>query len=256
MKPIQRISIIGYGNVGKALCTYFLSRGVEVVEVLVRRLPLEANLPSMVRVCSDFSTIQPVDMVLVCVTDSAVSSVVDAIPINQFVAYTSGSIALNDLKRTDNIGVFYPLQTFRGEVVEDMFNVPILLESENQLALEAMRSFAVAHFKRVQEMQSTDRENLHLAAVFVNNFTNHLYHIAETYLEKNNLDFELLLPLIKETVRKLSTNTPFDAQTGPARRGDEVVLEKHYAKLSGFDRELYQLLSESIKKTYANKNTN
>lgn len=250
MKSICRVSIIGFGNVGKALYTYFVSRGVEVAEVLVRSMPNEANLPSSIRVCTDFSTIQPVDMVLVCVTDSAVSDVVDAIPQSQFVAFTSGSIALVDLNRTSNIGVFYPLQTFSGEAVKDMFNVPILIESENYDELAAMRSFALTHFNRVQEMNSCDRENVHLAAVLVNNFTNHLFYIASEYMDKNNLDFQLLLPLIQETVRKLDSKSPYDAQTGPARRGDDVILNKHYAKLNGIDHDLYQLLSESIKRTY------
>lgn len=253
MANIERISIVGYGNVGKALAKYFLSKGVDIAEVVVRKLPeeLEVNLNFVEQ--EDLQLLEPVDMILVCVNDSAVNGVLNQILPDQFVAYTSGAVSLEEIDRKENVGVFYTLQTFSGEVIKEMEKVPILLECNNTCQMATMKIFAKTYFIRVEEMNSTDREKLHIAAVMANNFSNHLYYLASSYLSRHNMDFSLLHPLIQETVNKLSNKTPYEAQTGPARRGDDLVLHKHQEKLQGLELELYRLFTRSIKETYEKK---
>ena len=258
MMSIERISIVGYGNVGRALSAYFSSRGIIVEQVVVRKVPHTYNSTLPFLVNPDCTLLKPVDMVLVCVNDSVVDEVIQAIPSTQFVAYTSGSIKLEELQRKENIGVFYPLQTFSGEVIQNMPHIPILIESNDTGKLKLMKQFAEQFFNSVSTLSSTDREKLHLAAVFVNNFTNHLYHLAFDYLATHQLDFELLKPLIQETVSKLHHFPPYEAQTGPARRNDDIILAKQQAMLTGVQLELYKLFTQSIKETYAegnNRNT-
>jgi len=250
MANIERISIVGYGNVGKALAKFFDSKGVEIVEVVVRVQPEASDSKLNFVQLTDLTLLEPVDMVLVCVNDSSVNDVLNGLTPSQYVAYTSGAVSLEEVDRKENVGVFYPLQTFSGEVVKEMENVPILLESEDKCFLFNMTIFAKKYFNRIEEMASTEREKLHLAAVMANNFSNHLYYLASEYLKRNNMDFSLLHPLIKETINKLEGKTPYDAQTGPARRGDELVIKKHEGKLDGLELELYRLFSQSIKETY------
>ena len=101
---------------------------------------------------------------------------------------------------------------------------------------------------------SIERKKMHLAAVFVNNFSNHLAFLAKEYLDENNLKWEYLKPLMIETVNKLSEVSPYEAQTGPSRRNDTKVIESHLKELSGTTKEIYQVLSTSIINTYHNKN--
>lgn len=253
MANIERISIVGYGNVGRALAKYFLSKGVDIVEVVVRKLPGEADVNLNFVQLENLHFLEPVDMVLVCVNDSAVNGVLSEILPNQFAACTSGAISLDEIDRKEKVGVFYTLQTFSGEVIKEMEKVPILLECNDTCQMATMKNFAKVYFNRVEVMNSTDREKLHIAAVMANNFSNHLYHLASSYLSRHNIDFSLLHPLIQETVNKLSDKSPFEAQTGPARRGDDLVLQKHQEKLQGLELELYRLFTRSIKETYEKK---
>jgi predicted short-subunit dehydrogenase-like oxidoreductase (DUF2520 family) len=102
-------------------------------------------------------------------------------------------------------------------------------------------------------MNSEKRAHLHLAAVWINNFTNHMVYQAQKFASSKQLNYALLLPLLEETVNKLQSQTPFDAQTGPARRGDEATIEKHLSQLDGTTQELYALLTDSIQETYKNE---
>jgi predicted short-subunit dehydrogenase-like oxidoreductase (DUF2520 family) len=97
---------------------------------------------------------------------------------------------------------------------------------------------------------SKNRQKYHLAAVFVNNFVNHLFYKAQVQLKQNNLDWELLKPLMEETVAKLDDHSAFDAQTGPARRNDHDTILTHQSLLTEEDLSIYKLLTNSIQTTY------
>jgi predicted short-subunit dehydrogenase-like oxidoreductase (DUF2520 family) len=102
--------------------------------------------------------------------------------------------------------------------------------------------------EKVSTITSKEREKLHVAAVFVNNFVNELYHISEDILKEQQLDFSLLAPLIKETAQKIAYLSPALAQTGPAIRGDKKTMQKHQELLTKQQQEVYHLLTKSIQK--------
>ena len=176
---------------------------------------------------------------------------IERIDINTPVAYTSGSVALNSLPHRESIGVFYPLQTFSKDLDLDVSQVPFLIEASTEKFGNQLFDLATQLSTSVSYADSQKRKELHLAAVWVNNFTNHIVHIAQKYADENNVDFVLLTPLLKETIHKLDYLSAHDAQTGPARRGDLSILEEHMSKLNGVEKELYQLISKSIQNTYS-----
>jgi predicted short-subunit dehydrogenase-like oxidoreductase (DUF2520 family) len=145
--------------------------------------------------------------------------------------------------------VFYPLQTFTKEREIIWSELPICIEANSTHDLEALLQLTRKLSIKVSLMGSEDRRWLHLAAVFVNNFTNHLLNEASNIVKERNLDFDLLRPLALETIKKAFDISPENAQTGPAKRGDEATMRKHIDMLQDNTmKELYSLLSDSIKK--------
>lgn len=244
MNTIQEISIVGQGLVGRALAQHFLSKGLKVRQLVVRTFP-EQRLPE-VEYIHDLTHLQPVDLVLVCVNDAALEHVLTQMPKHQFVAFTSGAMGLHQFVDNQNVAVFYPLQSFARLKTEAVADIPILLEALNALALRRLEEFALRHFKACREMNSEQRGHLHLAAVFANNFTNHLIHLAQKHCAENNLDFDLLKPLLLETAHKWMTHPAAALQTGPAIRGDQNVIEKQRTQLDGHAKAIYDAVTRSI----------
>ena len=146
-------------------------------------------------------------------------------------------------------GVFYPFQTFsKARVIEDFSTIPVFFEARGIDDISAVYSLALAITNHVYETTQHDRERLHVAGVFACNFTNLMYTMAADVLKSTHIPFKVLLPLIDETASKIHTLAPCDAQTGPARRGDENVMAHHISLLTEEQRKVYQLLSEEIKK--------
>jgi predicted short-subunit dehydrogenase-like oxidoreductase (DUF2520 family) len=146
-------------------------------------------------------------------------------------------------------GIFYPFQTFsKARLIEDFSTVPVFFEARGIDDISAVYSLALTITSHVYEASQQDRERLHVAGVFTNNFTNLMYTMAAELLKSTHIPFSALLPLIDETAAKIHSMAPRDAQTGPARRGDENVMSHHMQLLSEEQREIYRLLSEAIKK--------
>jgi predicted short-subunit dehydrogenase-like oxidoreductase (DUF2520 family) len=165
------------------------------------------------------------------------------------VVHTAGSVSLEVFKgRAKNYGVIYPLQTFtRGKPV-DFSSIPLFIEANDNRNLEKLKYLSEKVTGKVYTADSETRAYLHLAAVFASNFTNHILALAEMVLLERNLPFNILKPLIEETVAKALYMSPRQAQTGPAFRHDKPILEKHLDMLAGHPeiKELYRLISESI----------
>lgn len=256
LQPIQTISIIGAGNVASQLAQVLVGNGVKILSVTSKTntsaqiLAKELNCD----VISNLSEIPNCDLVLVCVDDDAIDQVISQIPSHLSVAYTSGSVEIKSISTRENLGVFYPLQTFSKTRKVDIFEVPFLIEANNTHFAQALFDLAWKISRNVQFMNSEQRKKIHVGAVIVNNFTNHLVYLADQYFKENQLDWKILEPLLKETLAKLEKTSPYDAQTGPARRNDQVIIEKHLEMLNGNTKEIYQVISESILKTYSNKN--
>jgi hypothetical protein len=150
----------------------------------------------------------------------------------------------------DQFGVLYPLQTISKHRNLAFQKVPIILESNSIELLNELERISSLLSNRVVKLSSEERKYLHLSAVFVNNFVNHLLFRSKKIMDEKNMDWQLLLPLLQETVDKLQSTEPYDAQTGPARRNDKSTIDNHLSLLSGKDKEIYQLLSDSIKDIY------
>lgn len=236
-----KVTLVGQGNVSHHLAKVFqLSEDVELVAVLDSRKTVPKNLMEQTEIC------------IIAVSDGAIKEVSQRIKAgNCLVAHTSGSVALDELPLDFRRGVFYPLQTFSKDKEIDFSNIPICIEAEKEKDAQLLTTLAKCISKNVQSVSSSQRLSLHLAAVFANNFTNHLYQIANEICIENELSFDLLKPLIIETSDKINTLSPFEAQTGPARREDSTTMQEHIDLLKNSDRkEIYSQLSKSIQKTY------
>jgi predicted short-subunit dehydrogenase-like oxidoreductase (DUF2520 family) len=186
----------------------------------------------------------------VCVPDDAIADVIAQLPNTSNIAYTSGTISLDELPKTHKIGVFYPLQTFTKNKQIELKSVPFFVESRDENLEKELLTLAKHIGLRAEITSSEQRKQLHIAAVFVNNFTNHLAYLAKQHVEKHQLSWENLLPLLAETFTKINTENPKEIQTGPARRQDLNVLEKHLGELSGNEKEIYKAITNSILQTY------
>ncbi len=248
----EKISIVGLGNVGSHLYAAFLQEGISVTHVVSRSKPSESILTQSIWL-KNSEELPKNQLVIVCVPDDSIREVLTHIPAQCPVAYTSGSVELPQLPERQKLGVFYPLQTFTKGKEVNIFEVPFFIEARDNEFASELFDLAWKISRKVSYASSEERKKLHLAAVFINNFTNHLAHISKTYLEKHELDFNHLKPLLKETAHKLETQDPFDAQTGPARRNDQSVIEEQLRALNDpIQKELYRLFSKSIHQTYFN----
>lgn len=251
LPSIQSIAVAGLGNVGSQLVQAFSDAGVTIKELYSRNQDLARSWADRLNVkavdsLSDISS----DLCIVCVSDSAVEEVIRQLPVTTKVAYTSGNIQLQDLSRSVQTGVFYPLQTFTKGRKINLFEVPFLIEAKEPDFAKQLFDLAWIISRKVMYMDSEERRKIHLAAVFVNNFVNHQLYIAEQLASQYDFDKSLLYPLLEETVGKVMEQGAFSSQTGPARRNDLNVIRAQEAMLSGIVKEIYQVLTKSIISTY------
>ena len=251
-----RVIIIGSGNVAKHLFNVFsANEAIKMVQVVSRNKHALKNFGTTINSTTSFSKIKEADIYIIAVSDDAINSVSKELTkIKGLVVHTSGSATLSALSKHKRRGVFYPLQTFSKNRAIDFKNIPICLEAQEKPDLKLLQSLAKKISDNVYSISSEQRKALHLAAIFVNNFTNHLYHIGNTICKENNLPFGILNPLINETSNKIEKLSPYDAQTGPARRNDVKTINTHLEQLKDSDeKEIYAVLSRSIQNTYEKK---
>lgn len=256
----QSISFIGSGNLAWHLAPALDNAGFVVKEVYSRNPQHAAQLTSRlyqaaVKATLDFSTSSSTVFVIAA-SDDALKSIAQEIilPEEAILLHTSGSQPLDELQfsATPNIGVFYPLQTFSKQKKIDFKNIPVFIETSNEETEVVVKKIAESISNQVIKITSHDRKALHVAAIFASNFTNHMLAISKAILQKNFLEFELLKPLILETIQKSLSVDPTQAQTGPAKRGDLEILDMHLQFLEE-DRaiaEIYKVVSQHILDTH------
>jgi predicted short-subunit dehydrogenase-like oxidoreductase (DUF2520 family) len=259
--PVNKIVLIGAGNVATQIGKTLHRKGVKILQVMSRTQKSAENLASMIgaEAISDFSEInRDADLYLISVTDDAISEIISKIsPLHGIVAHTSGAVEMDILKGSSKkFGVFYPLQTFSKFKETDFSSIPVCTEASDDETKLALADFASKISNDIRFIDSYQRSQIHLAAVFVNNFTNYMFAIGNKILEKNNIPFDILYPLINETVEKIKHQNPHQAQTGPAIRNDKKVISKHIQMLHDEPKmqKLYQLISEQISKSANPKN--
>jgi len=195
------------------------------------------------------------DVYLTMLTDDALARLAPAIVKgreNALFLHTAGSIPMGIWKDAGagRYGVLYAMQTFSKGAQIDWPQVPVFVEGSDAAELETVKTLASDLSGRVAELSSTGRKKLHVAAVFTCNFSNHMYAIADKLLATEGVPFRVMLPLVRETARKVETMSPQDAQTGPAVRGDRKVINEHLELLKDYPgyAALYRLISIDINK--------
>ena len=245
----MKVVLLGSGNVATQLGKALKNEGHEIAQVWSRNASHAKKLASSLStvstsLLSDLDSFA--DVYILSVSDDAIEEVSSSFPFkNKLLVHTSGSA---DLNLANISGVFYPLQTFSKLKNVDFKDVPIFLESNNVNGMRALKLLADSLSTKVYEIKSNQRKALHVAAVFACNFSNHLYAVANEILKNNDLNFELLKPLILETAEKIQSHSPQLVQTGPAVRNDQTTLNKHLEFLESYPqfKEIYKGLSQSI----------
>lgn len=243
------VALVGTGNVSSHLKRVF----AETENVCLTKV-ISSRGDALKKAFSEEDNLKP-EIYIIAISDDVITSVSEQLMNSKkLIVHTSGSVSIDTLPKEVRRGVFYPLQTFSKERDIDFSSVPVCIEAERREDLELLRKLATSISKSVHEISSEQRKSLHLAAVFINNFTNHLYQIGNQICEENQVSFDILKPLIIETAEKINTLSPIDAQTGPARRSDQKTIERHLEQLKNIThRKVYQILTKSIKETYGEK---
>lgn len=249
----MKVVLIGSGNVATHLGTALYKSGHTILQVYSPTTLHAKRLAKSLK--AEFTTepsgLHPkADLYLIALRDEAIGEILPFIPDKTaLIAHTSGSVPLSIFpKLFTNCGVIYPLQTFSRDRKINIRSVPFCLESRNSSVNNRLAKFVSTLSDNIHWINSTERRSLHLAAVFANNFSNHMFVIAEEILRKSKLDFDLLRPLIAETAKKVQKHSPGEMQTGPARRGDSETIEKHLKELAKNPdyAKIYKLISQSI----------
>jgi predicted short-subunit dehydrogenase-like oxidoreductase (DUF2520 family) len=248
-----KVIIIGSGNVAQHLINAFsalsiLNPEIELTQVFSRKKKSLAHFIYSDKITNDWNALEKADLYLLAVSDDAIAEVSSQLPFeNRLVAHTSGSVALDSLDDKNRKGVFYPLQTFTKDKPIDFKTIPICLEAQNQEDFVLMEKVAKHLSQVVFPIDSNQRKALHVAAVFVNNFVNHLYQIGQEICLEHHIPFEILKPLILETAQKAMVLSPEAAQTGPAKRNDIKTLEAHQLFFTNENQAtIYKILTQSI----------
>ncbi len=251
-----RTTFIGSGNLAWHLAPALDNVGYPVREVFSQNPKHAAALvgklyEAHVNISLDFSASES-KIFIIAVSDDAIQEVAQKIvlPDDAIVIHTSGSqpLSILDDAGSQNMGVFYPLQTFSKAKKVDFKCTPIFIESESSDIEKALMKMAKAISGKVKRINSEERKALHIAAVFASNFSNHMLAIAKEIAKQNDLDFEVFKPLIAETLNKSLEIGPEKSQTGPAVRGDFEILERHmeFLKVNPELAEIYKIISQHI----------
>ena len=251
----MKIVFIGAGNVATHLAWALKYQGHDIVQIYSRTKPSAQKLALKINTefCTSLEQLKEADMYIYAVADNALKSVIERIDFSSGMhIHTAGSVDIAIFEnKFYNYGVLYPLQTFSKEKDVDFSVIPIFVEGNNEATTNVLLSIANNLSTKTYKATSNERIRLHIAAVFACNFTNFFYTIASELVQKSNIPFEILEPLIAETASKIKTLTPYDAQTGPARRNDEVTMNKQYDMIEDENQKLiYKFISDCITNKY------
>lgn len=249
------IVFVGAGNLATNLAKALYRKGFRIVQIFSRTEESARSLALQVE--ADYTTdlkelTGDAKLYIVSLKDAAFVELLPQIAEGKehaLLVHTAGSIPMSVWEgHTQRYGVFYPMQTFSKQREVKFDEIPFFIEAKTAEDVALLKAIAATLSDHVYEASSEQRKSLHLAAVFICNFTNHMYALAADLLEKYQLPFNVMLPLIDETARKVHELAPRDAQTGPAVRYDKNVIENHLAMLADLPalQEIYKLMSKSI----------
>lgn len=247
-----KVVIIGSGNVAVHLVeAFFNAENIDLVQVYARNLLSIKYLQTKVAITDDLSQLKEAEVYILAISDNAIEKVSSKLKnIKSLVVHTSGATSIEKLQNLGKKGVFYMLQTFSKNTEVDFSTIPFCIEAEGEKDLKTLEFLAKSIGKKCYHINSEQRQQLHVSAVFVNNFTNHLYQMANDICKRNDIPFEILHPLILETATKVMETSPFEAQTGPARRNDTKTIQNHLKLLNKKQQKLYKLFTKLISRNY------
>lgn len=249
----MNISIIGSGNVAWHLAMALKASGNNILQITGRNENAVNEIAANVSAKPNYS-FQKIDtendLILLCVKDDAIEQVAKLLPkTSAILAHTSGFRSKDSLAEcSKKYGVFYPLQTMKKGVKIPFVTVPFLIEGNSEEVTNSLSSIAAQLSNSVHTVNELQRQYIHIAAVFANNFTNHLYELAENILSSQNLSLDLLRPLMAQSAENVQQFSPSKLQTGPAARKDFFTIEAHLKLLSSDEEmtKVYRIITESI----------
>jgi predicted short-subunit dehydrogenase-like oxidoreductase (DUF2520 family) len=255
----MKVVLVGSGNVATVLGKVIHKAGHEIVQVLSRNENHAKQLAQVFN-CTSGSfkspSYQEADVYILAITDTALYHLDQHVQLgNKLVLHTAGSVSKEVLKNiSSRYGIIYPLQSLIRNS-DAMPDIPLLIDGSNSETLGVIEKFAGSISTNVAKADDQERLKYHVAAVLVNNFTNHMFAMAEEFCSKENIEFAKLYPLIDETVSRVKLFSPESVQTGPAIREDIYTLGKHLQILSAHPdlKYLYLKISESILKLHQKK---
>ena len=248
--------IVGSGKLAKQFIKHFIQHSLHLKQVISRsnKKKLSKKFPKQFHIENKLSKIDPfANIYLIVVNDDSIKDIVQHWPFQldqkQVILHCSGSITSNIFEPiSENHGVMWPIQSFSNQKKINWKTIPICITANNKFSKNKIKQLSLKLTQKITLVDDDKRGKLHLAAVILNNFSNHLFVLVEEYLVKNDLKFDLLIPIIQETITLLDSNLPISLQTGPAIRGDHETIKKHLKilKKNTTLKTLYQLMSDSI----------
>ncbi|APD07267.1 hypothetical protein UJ101_01756 [Flavobacteriaceae bacterium UJ101] len=249
----MKVVILGAGNVASHLTRALLDSTVQVAQIYNRTLEKAEAIakPYNLAYTDKISELQKADLYIISTSDDAVEEVSYHIPFeNALVVHTAGSLGIDSLKGRYRKGVLYPLQTLSIDKGIRYEKVPFFIEAEKDEDFKELEKLMLKVSEKVHRITAEQRAKLHLSAVFVCNFVNYMYSIGDKLVQEAGLPFETLIPLIDETCQKIHEMTPLEAQTGPAKRNDQLIIDKHLEMLKDHNdlARLYTVMTKGILK--------
>lgn len=255
---MTKVVFLGSGNLATNLAKILYINSFTILQIYSRTLESASLLAKQVdsEPINCIQNINPdADLYIFSVKDSVVNELIDQMPFNNAIwVHTAGSLPIDIFKnKVNRYGVIYPFQTFSKDRSVDFKNIPFFVEANNEVDENFLIDFCHKISTKVYKLSSKKRQYIHLTGVFACNFVNDMYTISSTILEKENISYDVILPLIDETAAKIHQIKPLRAQTGPAIRFDQNIMNRHMELLEDDDlKSIYQLISKHIHKI--NKN--
>ena len=247
----MNITFIGSGNVAWHLSDILQKNNHNIVEIWSKSEKNAKLLAAKLNcsIISDLNVLKSTDLIIISVKDDFIIDVLNKIEdFNIPIVHTSGSVGIDIFQNRDNFGIFYPVQSFNKNIDVDFNEIPICIEANNSELEKTLLNLSNSISNSVHLLNPKQIEQLHIAAVFASNFTNHMMSISDQILNSNKMSFDLLKPLIRNTFEKVKNHHPKDVQTGPAIRNDYLIIEKHLKLLEESDdlKIIYSKISNHI----------
>lgn len=256
---MMKIVILGTGNVARFFLQQLAGQPANVVQLYNHRPESAADLSAQYNIplVTDTEAIDAdADLYLFCIKDQAIATLAGSIRLGpgQTAIHCAGSQSLNLLQATGiNTAVVWPLYSINKSKLPQSRNVPLLIEASGDFASTKAKAFAALISDSITQVNYAQRQYLHLSAVMVNNFTNHLLAIGAGICAEHSLSYDLLKPIIEQTFTSAIMHSPADLQTGPAVRNDVRTMDVQVQLLQTHPEweNVYRAISNSIEKMYS-----